>query len=46
MKYAIETKNLTKSYGDFLAVDKLDMKIKNKSIFGFLGQMVLEKQLQ
>jgi len=37
MKYAIETKNLTKSYGDFLAVDKLDMKIKNKSIFGFLG---------
>ncbi|MDR3291906.1 MAG: ATP-binding cassette domain-containing protein [Methanobrevibacter sp.] len=37
MKYVIETKGLTKSYGDFLAVDTLDMKIRNKSIFGFLG---------
>lgn len=33
----IETKGLTKSYDDFLAVDTLDMKIRNKSIFGFLG---------
>jgi len=37
MKYAIETDSLTKKYGDFLAVDDLNMKIKNKSIFGFLG---------
>jgi ABC-2 type transport system ATP-binding protein len=37
MKYGIETKNLTKNYGDFLAVDALNMKIKNKTIFGFLG---------
>ncbi|MCL2157364.1 MAG: ATP-binding cassette domain-containing protein [Methanobrevibacter sp.] len=37
MKYAIETSNLTKSFGDFTAVDTLDMKVKNKSIFGFLG---------
>ena len=37
MKYAIETDNLTKKYKDFLAVDSLNMKIKNKSIFGFLG---------
>ncbi len=37
MKYAIETSDLTKWYGDFLAVDALDMKVKNKSIFGFLG---------
>jgi len=37
MKYAIETDSLTKRYGDFLAVDDLNMKIKNKSIFGFLG---------
>jgi len=37
MKYAIETDSLTKAYGDFLAVDDLNMKIKNKSIFGFLG---------
>lgn len=37
MKYAIETFDLTKQYGDFLAVDALNMKIDNKSIFGFLG---------
>lgn len=37
MKYAIETFDLTKRYGDFLAVDKLNLKIDNKSIFGFLG---------
>ena len=37
MKYAIETDSLTKKYGDFLAVNDLNMKIKNKSIFGFLG---------
>lgn len=37
MKYAIETDSLTKMYGDFLAVDSLNMKVKNKSIFGFLG---------
>lgn len=37
MKYAIETSNLTKQYDDFLAVDDLNMKIKDKTIFGFLG---------
>jgi ABC-2 type transport system ATP-binding protein len=37
MKYAIETFDLTKKFGDFLAVDALNMKIENKSIFGFLG---------
>lgn len=37
MKYAIETFDLTKKYNDFLAVDTLNMKIDNKSIFGFLG---------
>ncbi len=37
MKYAIETFDLTKRYGDFLAVDALNMQIKDKSIFGFLG---------
>lgn len=37
MKYAVETFNLTKNYGDFTAVDNLKMKIKNNSIFGFLG---------
>lgn len=37
MKYAIETSDLTKIYGDFKAVDALDLKVENKSIFGFLG---------
>ncbi len=37
MKNAIETINLTKRYGNFTAVDALDLKVENKSIFGFLG---------
>ena len=37
MKYAIETFDLTKRYKDFLAVDALNLKVKDKSIFGFLG---------
>ncbi|CDG64142.1 MAG: type transport system ATP-binding protein [Methanobacterium sp.] len=37
MKYAIETSDLTKVYKDFTAVDALNMKVKNKTIFGFLG---------
>ncbi len=37
MKYAIETSNLTKQYSDFLAVDALNMKVRDKTIFGFLG---------
>ncbi|QEF94424.1 ATP-binding cassette domain-containing protein [Methanothermobacter sp. KEPCO-1] len=37
MKYAIETYDLTKVYGDFKAVDSLNMKIEKNSIFGFLG---------
>ncbi|HHT19737.1 MAG TPA: ATP-binding cassette domain-containing protein [Methanobacterium sp.] len=37
MKYAIETFDLSKYYGDFTAVDALDLKVKNKTIFGFLG---------
>jgi len=37
MKYVIETFDLTKKYGDFLAVDELNLKVEDKSIFGFLG---------
>ena len=37
MKYAIETFDLTKRYGEFTAVDALDLKVEEKSIFGFLG---------
>ena len=33
----VETKDLTKNYGDFIAVDKLNLKIEEGEIFGFLG---------
>jgi ABC-2 type transport system ATP-binding protein len=34
---AIETKELTKAYGNFVAVDKLTLRIDEGEIFGFLG---------
>jgi ABC-2 type transport system ATP-binding protein len=34
---AIETKDLTKYYGDFLAVDHINFEVENGEIFGFLG---------
>ena len=33
----VETKELTKNYGDFTAVNKLNLKIEEGEIFGFLG---------
>lgn len=36
-EFIIEAKNLTKSFGDFLAVDGLNLKIKRGEVFGFLG---------
>ena len=33
----IETENLTKSFGDVLAVDRLTLKVKAGEVFGFLG---------
>ena len=33
----IETKDLTKAYGDFIAVDKLNLQISEGEVFGFLG---------
>lgn len=35
--YVMEAQNLTKKFGDFLAVDKLNLKIKKGEVFGFLG---------
>ncbi|MEF8917390.1 MAG: ABC transporter ATP-binding protein [Candidatus Bipolaricaulota bacterium] len=35
--YLIETENLTKKFGDFTAVDGLDLKINENEIFGLLG---------
>lgn len=37
MKYAIETFDLKKQYKNFIAVNSINMKIPNKSIFGMLG---------
>ncbi len=37
MEMIIETKNLTKKYGNFTAVNKLNLQIKKGEIFGFLG---------
>lgn len=37
MEYIIVTKNLTKKFGDFTAVDNLNIKIKPGEICGFLG---------
>lgn len=37
MEYAIEISGLTKKFGDFIAVDHLDLKIYKGEIFGLLG---------
>ena len=37
MLYCIEANLLSKSYGDFIAVDAIDLKIERGKIFGFLG---------
>ena len=36
-KFAIETKELTKKYGDLIAVDKLNLTIDYGEVFGLLG---------
>ncbi len=37
MEYAVATKDLTKKFGNFTAVDKLTISIKKGEIYGFLG---------
>lgn len=37
MTVTIETQNLTRLFGDFIAVDKLDLSITSGEIFGLLG---------
>jgi len=37
MENIIEVKNLTKKFGDFVAVNKVNFEIKKGEIFGFLG---------
>lgn len=38
LKYAIESCNLTKKYGDFTTVEKLKIKVPEGKIYGFLGR--------
>jgi ABC-2 type transport system ATP-binding protein len=35
--YAVETENLTRVFGDFVAVNQVNLKIPQGSIYGFLG---------
>ncbi|MDN5323688.1 MAG: drug efflux transport system ATP-binding protein [Clostridia bacterium] len=37
MEYIVETRDLTKAFGNFTAVDRLNIKIKPGEIYGFLG---------
>ncbi len=37
MEYVVETRDLTRVFGKFTAVDKLNIKIKPGEIYGFLG---------
>lgn len=38
MKYAMEIQNLTKSYGGYKAVSKLNIRVPEGKIYGFLGK--------
>lgn len=37
MEYVISTENLTKKFGDFTAVDRISLKVRQGEIFGVLG---------
>ena len=37
MENVIITENLTKKFGDFIAVDNVSFEVKKGEIFGFLG---------
>ena len=37
IKKVIEVSNLTKKFGDFVAVDNISFDVKKGEIFGFLG---------
>lgn len=37
MKYSVDVRGLTRKFGDFVAVDRVEFRIPQGSIFGFLG---------
>jgi ABC-2 type transport system ATP-binding protein len=37
MTFAVETKDLTKRYGDILAVDGMSLTVRQGEVYGFLG---------
>jgi ABC-2 type transport system ATP-binding protein len=37
MTYSIETNQLSKYFGDVLAVDSVDLRVKQGEVYGFLG---------
>jgi ABC-2 type transport system ATP-binding protein len=37
MAYAVQTEKLTKTFGDIVAVDGLDLRVDRGEIYGFLG---------
>ena len=37
MPYSVKVENLTRTFGDFTAVDKINFEVKKGEIFGFLG---------
>ena len=39
-KYLLETKNLTKEFGKFKAVNDVNLHIKRGAIYGFIGRNV------
>lgn len=36
-EYILETKNLVKNFGNFTAIDNVNLKIKKQSIYGLIG---------
>ena len=36
-EYILETKNLVKNFGNFTAIDNINLKVKKQSIYGLIG---------
>jgi ABC-2 type transport system ATP-binding protein len=45
MNTIISTQNLTKRFGDFVAVDNISFEVAQREIFGFLGANGAQKTI-